>query len=657
MIPLLPFLFVCCSFSLLRYFLVPLGLFIYYLIREHWRLYHPSDASQGSGDPCLDENTNASSMMAASRQLHCSRLRYQASARGMATATSHSSSLESDSARCSLSRSDTESTSTSICRRAAVALGWGENGNASSFETLLTRLIVIAVAGVGWLVLCYFTTTTYTLTTDPSPYKNTMFHHFACDYAVVENKWTRRRTTISLEDERRETLKQEEERWQQQLRENNRLLPILSDAPAPVFHITKEIKVNRLKDRIYCYLQKQKSLVLVDVTAELSVDRFMSVKNDTTHVHSMERAKIAARRGPMPARALYAEKEPEPITQLLVQSLLRPLEVVNGYQKGELPRYEHTLQSVCREVVARRYHEALMERVRARSGAVPPSLLEELLAQGIISGEGITVRDVLPDLEQFREEVRSEVCRRMGEGVLLYDFDVSLQESQTPLLKVKRKGNKATKTTTTTTELRNIALLLLCCITRALGYLSGFFSTIDTVLIESFDNDLGVLYQATFNPIATIFWVSKKNLQLKCSECFRLLPSAHYGSLNGPSHTRTCLACKPMCVVCGIRKPLAQFREQGVLRSPPRSSSSKASAESRAAALGYHPELDTPLNRDWEMDTETESDPAHQVCDGCMAKEQVARTNVYFRFPILKYRSCPFPVEEFRDKSPPPPPR
>lgn len=44
-----------------------------------------------------------------------------------------------------------------------------------------------------------------------------------------------------------------------------------------------------------------------------------------------------------------------------------------------------------------------------------------------------------------------------------------------------------------------------------------------------------------------------------------------------------------------------------------------------------------------------ESFTRHRVCDGCLAKEYVAKTNVYFRYPILKYRACPFSTDEYRD--------
>jgi hypothetical protein len=44
------------------------------------------------------------------------------------------------------------------------------------------------------------------------------------------------------------------------------------------------------------------------------------------------------------------------------------------------------------------------------------------------------------------------------------------------------------------------------------------------------------------------------------------------------------------------------------------------------------------------------SDPQSNICDRCMAKQQIAKENVYFRFPVLKYRACPFSVDETREE-------
>lgn len=97
--------------------------------------------------------------------------------------------------------------------------------------------------------------------------------------------------------------------------------------------------------------------------------------------------------------------------------------------------------------------------------------------------------------------------------------------------------------------------------------------------------------------------VSKKHLRLKCSACARLLPSEHFPHKGGPLNTLVCVDCKEMCYGCGLRQPRDNF-----------------------------------------------SNPESNMCDRCMAKQQVAKENVYFRFPVLKYRSCPFSVDETRDE-------
>lgn len=96
---------------------------------------------------------------------------------------------------------------------------------------------------------------------------------------------------------------------------------------------------------------------------------------------------------------------------------------------------------------------------------------------------------------------------------------------------------------------------------------------------------------------------SKRHLRLKCSQCTRLLPSEHFPKKNGPLNTMVCVDCKEMCYGCGLRQPRSSF-----------------------------------------------SDAGSHLCDRCLAKQQVARENVYFRYPILKYRACPFIVDAARDE-------
>lgn len=95
---------------------------------------------------------------------------------------------------------------------------------------------------------------------------------------------------------------------------------------------------------------------------------------------------------------------------------------------------------------------------------------------------------------------------------------------------------------------------------------------------------------------------SKKNLRLKCSQCRQLLPAEHFINKRGPAHSLVCAHCKRLCVVCGVRLGLDSF-----------------------------------------------SEGSEDICDKCLAKEQVAKQNVYFRYPVLQYRACPYSVDEMRE--------
>ncbi|EPY40579.1 hypothetical protein AGDE_03349 [Angomonas deanei] len=94
---------------------------------------------------------------------------------------------------------------------------------------------------------------------------------------------------------------------------------------------------------------------------------------------------------------------------------------------------------------------------------------------------------------------------------------------------------------------------------------------------------------------------TEEKLFFKCSGCKRLLPSLHFPNVNAPKHTLLCVSCKKMCVGCGIRLPLDDFKRKD-----------------------------------------------SYTCHRCEEKELVAKENVYFRFPVLKYRACPFSVDEMR---------
>ncbi|RNF27161.1 uncharacterized protein Tco025E_00598 [Trypanosoma conorhini] len=98
-------------------------------------------------------------------------------------------------------------------------------------------------------------------------------------------------------------------------------------------------------------------------------------------------------------------------------------------------------------------------------------------------------------------------------------------------------------------------------------------------------------------------FVSKKNLRLKCGTCRRLLPAAHFNKTTTLSQSLVCVDCKRLCVLCGLHFTLDHFTDAGA-----------------------------------------------ELCDSCLAKRHVARENVYFRYPVLKYRACPFSVDQMREE-------
>ncbi|KEG11382.1 hypothetical protein DQ04_02681050 [Trypanosoma grayi] len=100
-----------------------------------------------------------------------------------------------------------------------------------------------------------------------------------------------------------------------------------------------------------------------------------------------------------------------------------------------------------------------------------------------------------------------------------------------------------------------------------------------------------------------MLFVSKKNLRLRCGTCRRLLPASHFNKSTAPAHSLVCVDCKRLCVLCGVHLTLDHF-----------------------------------------------TDASPELCDRCLAKRHVARENVYFRYPVLKYRACPFSVDQMREE-------
>lgn len=294
---------------------------------------------------------------------------------------------------------------------------------ASEQDDMGRRFVTVSVVVATCVVVYYFTTASVTLTTDPSPYKNTMFHHFACDYAVISNKWTGTRVVISLEDELEKEKQRREAAHQQALRLGEAADSSIPIPPAPIT-LTRILKVNKLLGRVHCYLQKKTSLVIVDITNELEPDRFMRVKQRTGDIDSMERSKIGARRTLGEQRSSI-KREP---AFLQFRSVLRPRDVPNGYQMGQLPKYESTVRTVSLELLSQRYRNLLLQQLHSPSVAAS-SLSSELLAEGVVGGSTITASDAVGDPTAFCDDVKREVTKRLGDDVLLYDFSLVLKTS------------------------------------------------------------------------------------------------------------------------------------------------------------------------------------------------------------------------------------
>lgn len=317
-----------------------------------------------------------------------------------------------------------------------------------SKEKVIMRLLLAAAGLLFFSVIYYFTTKKYVLTTDPSPYKNTMFFHFPCDYAIVVNRWTRRRRVVSVE-ESQEKLKDVENggNWPTETSRN-----LFNAKPSAQEHssmrpLTKTVSINCLKDYILCYLQKKYSMVLVEASAELTPDRFMRIKKGPLSA-SRPNASIVApdsmperrplwdvlllrRRGWNNRTEILTEAEPSGKIFIIFESVVRPLQTVNGYQKGELPRYEETIKTVTRQILTRRYKDLLLEKFGVRKddsvSRVHPALAEEMLLQGVVNGKHVCPANIVPDLESFINEVREEVQKRMGDGVIICDFSARME--------------------------------------------------------------------------------------------------------------------------------------------------------------------------------------------------------------------------------------
>lgn len=101
--------------------------------------------------------------------------------------------------------------------------------------------------------------------------------------------------------------------------------------------------------------------------------------------------------------------------------------------------------------------------------------------------------------------------------------------------------------------------------------------------------------------------MNAKNLLYRCKNCKQLKRREHFhksgASLASRRHEMSCTACLQRCEGCGERKEQDDLVVDG-----------------RQATM----------------------------CAKCLVRRQVAESNVYYRYPVLHYRSAPFSTEKFR---------
>ena len=117
---------------------------------------------------------------------------------------------------------------------------------------------------------------------------------------------------------------------------------------------------------------------------------------------------------------------------------------------------------------------------------------------------------------------------------------------------------------------------------------------------------------------------TRTSLLVKCAECSRKLPSDCYvkspNALLHRSRSVVCLGCKRQCEGCGARLSTDRFYKGG--------------------NVGAGGSLATQ--------SVAESSSHVGMCIRCTADLERAKHNVFFRYPTLKYKATPMPIERFR---------
>ncbi|KAK7197719.1 hypothetical protein NESM_000723900 [Novymonas esmeraldas] len=311
---------------------------------------------------------------------------------------------------------------------------------------------VLAASVVLLYVVYYATTYTYVLTTDPSPHRHSLFTQFPCDVAVVENKLTHKRHTVTVVPEPAA----ETPVGKPDARDGGgEAVHVVRTSPAVV---VRRLHVNALLHRVFLYVQKTESLVMVDAQAEMAPRRFMDGACSTgaaarTPVAFLRRDQHmrdlnvdctasgdrSASQPPSGGRSWWRRwwgriegthvtqaASPGPDlaarapTQILLESSVRLRTTVNGYQQGHINTYEQCLHHTAQEKITERYRAYVIARGMLRNRGLRKVYAEELMRNGLITGDGVTLTELVPDLQQFADEVFAAVTAKLGDDVILY---------------------------------------------------------------------------------------------------------------------------------------------------------------------------------------------------------------------------------------------
>ncbi|ORC92800.1 uncharacterized protein TM35_000021260 [Trypanosoma theileri] len=237
------------------------------------------------------------------------------------------------------------------------------------------------------VVVYFFTTRSYTLSTCPYPVSDARYQVFSSNYAVLRNRWNGKERVVEVFN---------------------------NDGDSAI--VTKRISVNWLIYSVRLYLHATESIVVVDVGPELSINRFVTGENRWLSSTSTTTN--------FPSQSGTSKKEENGSDmQIVFHTTIRPLAVRNSYQKGTLPIYERTLESVVRELLTEHYRKTIL--LQAEPG-LSSTVTEELLQNGQLKGKNLSGMKVIGNPDEFADEVQQRVQKKMGDQVILLQCSMTV---------------------------------------------------------------------------------------------------------------------------------------------------------------------------------------------------------------------------------------